>query len=91
MITNNLPPSLFFSEWRQLIEDSPLSPNFYGNTEQLQPAEEMLGVDSQAHAQKSANTNNDNDNWSAFNNLGTKISCKISLQLLAGGNNDVES
>ena len=78
-------------EWRQLIEDSPLSPNFYGNTEQLQPAEEMLGVDSQAHAQKSANTNNDNDNWSAFNNLGTKISCKISLQLLAGGNNDVES
>jgi len=65
------------------IKNSLFSPNFYGDTEQLQPGEEMLGVDSQAQAQKAANTNtnNDNYNWSAFDNLGTKISCKISLQL----------
>jgi hypothetical protein len=51
----------------------------------------MFGVDSQAQAQKAASTNNDNDNWSAFDNLGTQISRKISLQLSTDGDNDVES
>jgi hypothetical protein len=88
MITNNFPPSVFFWEWRRLIRNNPLSPNLYGNTERLQSAEEIFGVDSQAQQAATTDTNNF---WSAFNNLDTKISRKISLQLATDDNNDVES
>mmetsp|Transcript_27936 Transcript_27936/g.58548 ORF Transcript_27936/g.58548 Transcript_27936/m.58548 type:complete len:493 (+) Transcript_27936:302-1780(+) len=58
MITANFPPAIFVWEWRRLVRNNPLSPNMYGSTERLKPAEELFGVESQvanANAKRNAN------------------------------------